>query len=185
MNKYLARASTYAFLTVASFFIARLGVQIWILFLFLSLGNFATYLDQKKRESSESATKNIGENIIYGKLGSYIREGDECYGLYIEMGHKPVFVDVTEDEFVDKSEKWAVTLFENTKIINDNFQRFVAENPSFQGKTIYCIGLDSKNPTYGEIIWDSGDVDKKFPPVALTGFDFVFVEETPWWKPVW
>jgi hypothetical protein len=82
-------------------------------------------------------------------------------------------------------EKWAMTLFENTKTINENFNGFVAENPGLQGETIYCMGLHSKNPAYGEIIWDSGDADKNFPAAALNEFDFVFVKETPWWKPVW
>jgi preprotein translocase subunit YajC len=189
MNKDLFYAIFWAVLAVASFPLVRFGVSMWMLFLIFSIVYFTAYRRQKKKESAEVVVEKIEKNITYGKIGTYILDGDEdeSYGLYIEINHKPVFIDIHEDEFIGESEKWAATLFENTETINENFNRFVAENPVLQGAAIYCIGLYSKDPTCGEIIWDSDvlEVDKIFPAVALKGFDFVVLEETPWWKPVW
>jgi hypothetical protein len=180
MNKDLFYAIFWAVLTIASLFLVRFGVYIWMMFLIFSISDFVAYRHQKRKESSGIVA---GKDAAYGKLGLYIFDsGEMLYGLYIEINNKPVFIHAAEDRFIDERKRWAAAMFENTKTINKNFQSFVSRNPGLQGVNIYCIEYCSKDLTEGEIVWDYDAEDKILPEVVLWGLDFVIVKTVPFWK---
>ncbi|MDR2128048.1 MAG: hypothetical protein LBP52_03140 [Burkholderiaceae bacterium] len=187
MKKYLFFAIFWAVLAIVSFYFRE---PIGTLFLIFSIRDFAIcYGIQKSKEPVEAE-----DPIVYGKMGPSARYAEfDNYGLYIEINNKPVFIHIAEDEFVREREKWAVTLFENTETINQNFQKFIAGNPDLQGEEIHFIEFDSKNLAQGEITWNDNDDytlsvnDILLKTTILTGFDFERIKPkpVPWWKPVW
>ena len=90
----------------------------------------------------------------YGQLGPYELEGEKCYGLYVELKGRPVFVDIREDELLEERKRKAQFLHENVIELERSVDAFLSENPKFRTRTLSSIGLHSPDIDRGEVFWD-------------------------------
>ena len=97
-------------------------------------------------------------SYVPGVLGNYAPDpadpSDECYGLYLVLSGRPVFVDIREDKYLEERKRKALELFTNSKDLEISLVQFVRENPEFVPRSVTYIGLLSKNLDQGEVFWD-------------------------------
>jgi hypothetical protein len=116
----------------------------------------------------EVATTDTSLAVSYGVLDYYDIEGDESYGLYLNINNTPVFVDLKEDKFLEERKKRALLLYSNSALLEENFNKFITKNEEYKNKKIYCIGLHSEKLTQGVVIWEAEEHIS-----LLEGFDFI------------
>lgn len=94
--------------------------------------------------------------VVYGSLGDYAVDGDGqdlSYGLYIDLGGDPVFIDIKKDTYVEERKTRAQMLFKRQEELKANLVRFIEENPEFKNSKIHAIGLHAKDIEQGEVFW--------------------------------
>lgn len=93
-----------------------------------------------------------------GVLGEYAPDPadptDKCFGLYLVIGGRSVFVDIREDKYLEQRKAKALTLFASTRELELSLEGFVRENLAFSSRAITYIGLHSKNLDQGEVFWE-------------------------------
>jgi hypothetical protein len=95
--------------------------------------------------------------ISFGVLGNYCADGigeEAIYGLYIKLNGRLVFVDISEDEFIEERKAIALGFFKNIHFLQDSLNEFMESNPDFRGRYIGCIGLHAKDLSQGEVFWE-------------------------------
>ncbi|MDR3055112.1 MAG: hypothetical protein LBU53_06890 [Zoogloeaceae bacterium] len=128
---------------------------IWALLLL-----FAIYKIRKaKTEEAKARTERTAATLTslavsYGTLDYHDIDGDKSYGLYVSINNNPVFIDIREDKFLDERKEHALLLYNNSALLEENFNKFITENKKYENKKIYCIGLHYKILNQGVVIWE-------------------------------
>ena len=89
-----------------------------------------------------------------GVLETYLIDGDECFGLYIQLNEHRVFVDIKEDKYLDARKEKALNLFANQQLLANSLSLFVQANPIFATRQPATIGLHAKSLDQGEVFWN-------------------------------
>lgn len=87
-------------------------------------------------------------------LGNYQVDGDDSYGLFMEVDGNIVFLDIREDKHLDKRKKQALWLFENSKTLDESYREYLSRNPEYKDKWLSYIGLHSDILERGEVFWE-------------------------------
>jgi hypothetical protein len=103
----------------------------------------------------------------YGVLGEYHVDGDDCYGLYISLLGRNVFVDIRKDELLKQREQYAVEIFNHQKILEQELEKFISASPAYESRFILYVGLHSAEPGRGEVFWEPSGY------TLLKGYAFV------------
>lgn len=90
----------------------------------------------------------------FGVLDRYEVDGDECFGLYIQVNDQTVFVDIKEDKQVELRKARAQDLFAAQAQLGVALSAFLEASPAFRDRQIAYIGLHSKDLQQGEVFWD-------------------------------
>lgn len=90
----------------------------------------------------------------FGVFGHYEVDGDECFGLYIQLNDQTVFVDLKEDKQLEARKARALELFEAQTQLGSELSAFRQANPAFRDRQVAYIGLHSKDMKQGEVFWD-------------------------------
>jgi len=102
----------------------------------------------------------------FGVLGTYPVDGDDCFGLFIELEGKPVLVDLRQDRWLEERKRVAQSLHEESAALAASFRSFVQDSDALrrQGVSkvrIVSIGLYAKgDPGLGEVCLVTGDGDE-------------------------
>ncbi|MEM8500313.1 MAG: hypothetical protein AAF542_20025 [Pseudomonadota bacterium] len=151
--------------TLAIVFFTK-SMIVWFPFAVLCLHNiykfFTISSDTSRMMNSEDSIPSGGNEVQLGVLDEYEVDGDLCYGLYISIEEKSVFVDVKEDHKIDERKEIAMRLFHSQKELELEYRQFVSSHRDFENRTIDSIGLHSKDLSEAEVFWD---------PDGLTGLD--------------
>jgi hypothetical protein len=89
-----------------------------------------------------------------GIIGDYEVDGDECFGLYIQINQHKVFVDIREDKYLELRKVKAQALFAAQEQLGKALTAFLDANPPFRDRKLAYIGLHSKNIEQGELFWE-------------------------------
>lgn len=128
---------------------------LWLPFAILSVFFLAVDVFQvnKAPQYQLNMEKELSSNPP-GKLGNYVVDSTESYGMFLVLRDSPVFVDLREDELLQEREKYANYLFEKTESLEENLGRFLEVNPEYFGRQLTYIGLHTEEVTSGEVFWE-------------------------------
>lgn len=149
----------------AGLFAVFLGLRIPVWFLFLALAIYYGYKAVKKEHVFVSGV--APASPPYGQFGRYAVDGDQCYGMYIKLSGKPVFIDIREDSQLEERKRRALTLYENAVALDESLKQFVLANSEFRPRQLTTIGLHSEDLEQGEVFWEPDGY------TLLKGFKFV------------
>ena|SRR5215467_8466095 len=107
------------------------------------------------------------EGAPIGKLGRFTIDGDESFGLFLELAKVPVFVDLREDEQIESRKTRALYLFDNVSALEASLAKFRAKNTKFARRQLTYIGLHSSDLQVGEVFWEPNG------HTALRGLEFL------------
>lgn len=129
--------------------------SLWILGLLLAL--FFYGIDVRKMHLSDSSVSTYSD--LYpdhetGVLGHYEIDSTRCFGLFLSLRGNPVFVDIREDELIEKRKDFARYLANNTDSLEASLDEFIRTNSGYSSKQIATIGLHAKAVDQGEVFWD-------------------------------
>ena len=146
------------------------GVPIWLLFILMSV--FFLYRAVVKRTNVSIAQDySVDAAVQLGEFGYWKpeeKDDDICFGLYVELQDHAVFVDISEDTYLESRKERALEILANSRRLDESLALFVEENPDYASKTVAAIGLHSpEDPTLGEVFWDPSGHS------ALVGLAFV------------
>lgn len=142
-------------LAISLWFFLYTDILFWVPCLLLALFFFA--VNVLNVDKSDSTGASITEDILSHKLGvldHYILDSDKCYGLFVSLNGKHVFLDIREDKLVDKRKDFARYLLDNANELEKNLNRFIESHPKFSSRQIVTIGLHSKVLDQGEVFWE-------------------------------
>lgn len=129
--------------------------SLWLLGLLLALFYFGIdVLDIHKSDSSASTYTELYPAHEIGVLGHYEIDSTQVYGLFVSLGGKPVFVDIREDNLIEKRKEFARFLTHNTDTLETSLNEFTQAHPDYSSRQIATIGLHAKTLDQGEVLWD-------------------------------
>lgn len=114
----------------------------------------------------------VPTDVTLGAIGYYAVDGekdDESLGLYVNIFDAPVFIDIKEDNLLEKRKKIAMSIFENSTLIEKNLKIFIACNEDYDGSTVESIGIHSLNLDRAEVFWKPDG----YTSLMIDGFEFV------------
>ncbi len=94
------------------------------------------------------------KHYSFNKLDYYIIDNTECFGLFIKIFNKPIFIELKEDSLLEKRKQQALHLSENPHTLEENLNIFLKENPVYQEKKFDVILLCYDDITLGDIFWE-------------------------------
>ena len=109
----------------------------------------------------------IAEDVPLGEFGRYTVDGTESLGLFIPLGGGKVFVDLREDEHIERRKAHAKFLFTNAPSLESSLAAFRTRYPEFSSRALTYIGLHATNLEQGEVFWDPNGY------TILRGLEFV------------
>jgi hypothetical protein len=143
-------AAVWVVLAVLSW---RAGIPAWLPF-----GAFAIYnayrVLRPKPQATMAPSPEFPGGAPLGELGRYTVDGDESVGLFLELGKARVFVDLREDEMLERRKAQALALAGNVGALEASLVRFLAKNPEFKERRVSYIGLHAPNVQHGEVFWE-------------------------------
>jgi len=164
MNRHALFAAVWAALALGAWLMG--GNLLWVPLLFLT--GLQVYRALKGRSSGAPvAVPRFPENAPVGKLGRFTIDGDESFGLFLELAKAPVFVDLREDEQIENRKTRALYLADNVRALESSLAAFRAKNTEFLQRQPTYIGLHSSDPETAEVFWEPDG------HTALRGLEFV------------
>jgi hypothetical protein len=100
------------------------------------------------------------EPPAYGVLGIYTVEGDPLYGLFVKLLGAPVFVDLAEDELLERRKATATQLFENSQSLERAFREFSGASSELRQRGVGQLRIDE--------IWLHDRADPELIEVRMT-----------------
>jgi hypothetical protein len=141
-------------LGISLFFLIYTDILFWVPCLLLAVFFFSVdVLNVGKSDSSNGCATEEFSRYKPGVLDHYDIDSDNCYGLFVVIGGKHVFVDLREDHYIDDREKFARYLYKNSDELEKNLAEFVKLHPEFSSRQINSIGLHSDTLDQGEVFW--------------------------------
>ena len=151
--KRYTRPVIFSFLSVST---AVLTESIfWLPLALLAIFYFS--IDVFRVDKNRSMHSTIPENIDslnIGILGHYVIDSTELYGLFIRLEGKAIFIDIREDNLTKERESYAVFLFINSAVLENNLSNFLTANHEYMSRQISFIGLHSQEREVGEVFWE-------------------------------
>jgi hypothetical protein len=128
-QKNLLYAAVCVLLFVVSLYFS---IPIWFLFLVLAI-----YFAYRRFIETGPTRSSKGSSFVpnaFGVIGTYDVDGDRndpSYGMYIELQGHPVFIDIREDEHLEKRRARALALNESKTALESSLANFISSNPEY------------------------------------------------------
>lgn len=94
------------------------------------------------------------EDSPVGKLGRFVVDGDDSFGLFLMLDSDLVFVDIREDKLLEERKARARTLTMNVAALEKSLAAFRTRNTEYADRRIVYIGLHSRDKEQGEVFWE-------------------------------
>ncbi|MBS9781080.1 MAG: hypothetical protein KGV56_01155 [Gammaproteobacteria bacterium] len=94
------------------------------------------------------------KHYAFNKFDYYVIDDTKCFGLFIKLFNQPVFIELREDNLLEKRKKQALYLSKNTRSLERNLNIFLEENPTYKEKKLEAILLCYDDVTLGDVFWE-------------------------------
>jgi hypothetical protein len=106
------------------------------------------------RPAQASADLPVPPDAPLGKLGRYVIDSTEMFGLFVALENRRVFVDIREDEQLEARKARAAELLENVNSLEASLAKFRTSNPEYMDRTLGYICIHAKDTRRCEVFWD-------------------------------
>lgn len=128
---------------------------LWAPFLLLAVFFFAVDvlgISKARHKALDIEVERSGQG--FGELGHYLVDSTESLGLFFKLSGWTVFIDLREDDLVEKRKQRALFLYQNRVALEESLSDFIARNIDYRERRPTYIGIHGQSLERCDVFWE-------------------------------